>query len=150
MWDRVSILLVTVSLVAVLASGCTSQPSEPAGEEVGTLETIYTHRWSYGPGYGGGTAMPVFEDTFDASNDGGELTVRIDWRIEQGEAAVELTPPSGERINWTSAETGGPQGEAERSTASEEGTWGFRIPTWRGPGGAFPSGHVEVRVLAPG
>lgn len=89
----------------------------------------------------------MFEDVFETTADTGELTVRIDWRIDQGKAAVELTSPGGASVNWTSAETGGPQGQGEETIAAEDGTWEIRIPTWRGADGSSPSGHVEVRVV---
>lgn len=63
----------------------------------------------------------MFEDVFETTADTGELTVRIDWRIDQGKAAVELTSPGGASVNWTSAETGGPQGQGEETIVAEDG-----------------------------
>lgn len=132
----------TLLVTGILLAGCTA-PSDGGGAG----ETIYTHQWSWGPGYQGGDELPEFEDLFDAA-ESENLTVAIDWAIDAGRAAVVLTPPGGDAINLTDAETGGPRGDSETTVDGAAGQWEFRIPTWRDAGGEFPAGFVEVRVTA--
>lgn len=134
-------LSTTVLAAGILLAGCTAP-----GDGGSAGETIYTHQWSWGPGYPGGDGLPEFEDSFDAG--GSEnLTVAIDWAIDAGRAAVVLTPPGGDAINLTDAETGGPRGDSETTVDGAAGQWDFRIPTWRDADGEFPAGFVEVRVV---
>ncbi len=135
-------LAATLLVAGILFTGCTA-PTD--GADAG--ETIYTHQWTWGPGYGGGDALPEFEDSFAAPSSE-NVTVAIDWAIDAGRAAVVLTPPGGEAINLTDDATGGPHGDAETTVDGAAGQWEFRIPTWRGADGEFPAGFVAVRVIA--
>ena len=127
---------VLVVLPLFLLAGCTSPPAEPA-------RTIYTHNWFYGTNNYPGDRDPVFEDRFEVRGTRGDLSVLVEWRIERGHAAVELTPPAGSPVTIT------PSGQEDRSTVSvpgPEGAWAIRIPTWRAEDGAFPTGQIRVEV----
>lgn len=127
-------------LMAVLFAGCTS----PGGSD--SRDPVYTQQWAYGPGYADGDRLPVFEDSFDVEGSH-ELAVVIDWNIQEGHAAVVLTPPHGEAVNLTDEETGGPRNGDERTINGTAGPWGIRISTWRDSDGEFPEGAVVVRVV---
>lgn len=130
---RMSLLVV---LPLLLLAGCTAPPAEPA-------QTIYAHNWFYGTANYPGDRDPVFEDTFDVGGTRGNLSVIVEWRIERGHAAVELTPPTGPPANITPSR---PDDRSVASVPGSEGAWAIRIPTWRAEDGAFPTGQIRVEV----
>lgn len=147
---RRAVLLV---LVAVALAGCAGPSGSPdsgsdGGPDGQEPETVYTHDWFYGPGYSQGDGYPLFEDSFSTA-DGPGLQVEVDWNIEAGLAAVNLTSPSGDHVNVTAPRPGA-QGTSNATLPAETGAWEVRIPTWPGPGGAFPEGQVSVRVVQGG
>lgn len=141
-------LAVVVAIVASLALAGCAQPGGGPDDGDDGAETIYTHDWFYGPGYSPDGGYPVFEDSF-AVDEGPDLQVEVDWSIEAGLAAVNLTTPSGDQVNVTAPKAGA-QGASNTSLEAKAGMWGVEIPTWPGDGGAFPEGQVTVRVVQGG
>lgn len=131
--------LITVVLVASLLSGCMGETGD---------EELYTHHWFWGPSEYSFGGLPVFLADFEVPDDVEQMDVQVDWNIGSGRAAIELTPPGEEVMNVTDTETEGPDGEGSFQVTAAAGTWGFRIPTWRADDGEFPSGEVEVVVVA--
>lgn len=128
-------VLILLALCAALLAGCAS-PREAS---------LYVHAWTYGPGYSPPGADPVFRDSFSA--DAGDLTVRIEWRVDAGSASVVLLAPDGaDALNETSPPGG--RGETETEASGSPGLWRIVIPTARGGDAAFPSGHIRVEVFA--
>lgn len=143
---RRAVLLV---LVAVALAGCAGPDgAADGGPDADGAETVYSHDWFYGPGYSQGGGFPVFRDSFPVS-DGQGLEVQVDWNIEEGLAAVNLTTPSGDHVNVTAPQPGA-TGNSNATLPAETGTWDVRIPTWPGPNGKFPEGRVTVQVVRGG
>jgi len=134
------VIRATVCIALAVLAGCTSPSTPPA-----TSGPLYTHEWHWGPSNYPGASDPLFHDTFPLPASARSLLANATWNVAHGSAAVILTSPDGAATNL-SAPASGIGGNSMETSSSPQGTWDFRIPTWRAQDGAFPEGRVHVEV----